>query len=43
MAYQSPAIKIKMEKNKFKATAQSEILFKFDSYELNEEAQKMLS
>ena len=30
-------------KEQFKATAQSEILFKFDSYELNEEAQKMLS
>lgn len=42
MAYQSPAIKIKW-KEQFKATAQSEILFKFDSYELNEEAQKMLS
>ena len=30
-------------RDRFKATAQSEILFKFDSYELNEEAQKMLS
>ena len=43
MAYQSPAIRIKMGKEQFKATAQSEILFKFDSYELNEKAQKMLS
>ena len=40
MAYQSPAIRIKNGKEQFKATAQSEILFKFDSYELNEEAQK---
>ena len=35
--------KDKNGKEQFKATAQSEILFKFDSYELNEEAQKMLS
>ena len=32
--------KDKNGKEQFKATAQSEILFKFDSYELNEEAQK---
>lgn len=30
-------------KEQFKATAQNEILFKFDSHELNEEAKKMLS
>ena len=36
-------LKAKNGKEQFKATAQSEILFKFDSYELNEEAQKMLS
>ena len=35
--------KDKNGKEQFKATVQSEILFKFDSYELNEEAQKMLS
>ena len=35
--------KDKNGKEQFTATAQSEILFKFDSYELNEEAQKMLS
>ena len=37
------SVKDKNGKEQFKATAQSEILFKFDSYELNEEAQKMLS
>lgn len=30
-------------KEQFKATAQNEILFKFDSHDLNEKAQKMLS